>query len=252
MAVDSGRAIPQSAGTRGIGALGKGFGGDQVKRNMPGQVGRFIVGEDGQDGRDFCGPGADVGVGALGGPGAQVGRSRKRWSALAQIKFHFAGEAKMRAACVTGMGEGMLQQGEQDVSGHRPDPGKAQMAQKPAGGRQSQRSSGGIVGHDAPAVECGDNAAGQGAVGGHKGNGDGVFDGFAQDERDCDGFLTLGLRLDQGQIGGGVRQIGQSSAFDKPLIGDRSGAQGKRDEPVAVRCGRRKFAPWPKVGGRQG
>ena len=99
------------------------------------------------------------------GPDLHAFRRGKGGPVTAQMQLELAGQDQVRTTTGTGEGERMLEKRQQRVAGQLLAEKRRDLPHQATGGRQGQRTPGGIVGADAPAVQRGSDPAGQVAVG---------------------------------------------------------------------------------------
>ena len=173
----------------------------------------------------------------LAGPAEQGGAVGKGHRPAQGTKLQVAGQPQVFAALLAGMGQGMLEQGQQrDAVDLRP-PHLGHVAQEPTGRGQRQRPSGAVVGDDAPAVERGGDLPGQGPVGGNQRRRLAALGGVPQDQRDGIGLIARRWRLDQRDALGRLAHVGETRTFALPDIGDRRGPEREGQERVAAAAG---------------
>ena len=142
-----------------------------------------------------------------------------------------------------GVGQRMLEQGEQAGGRHLRSNQLGHLAQEPSRRGQRQRPAGAVVGLDPPAVErCGD-LPGERAVGGDERGALSGLDRLAQHQRDGARLGTRARRLDQRHAARRFVHTCERRALLLPPVRHRRGSQRQRDKRVASRVRRYSLSP---------
>ena len=218
--------------------------------HMQGKRATFSAGQQGQHLAQTVRPRHGGRVPGLSGPSQQIGRHGKGRATPAQFQLQPPGELQMVAARSTRPGQGMFQQYQQHIRRHRPAHARRHMAQQPPGGRQGQGTARRIVRHNAPPGQHRRHPPRQAAVRRDQRRPLPPLQCTAQGYGNRRRLLPRGRCLNQGQVLGGLGQVGQQLPLDQPGIRHRRGPQRQRDQAVAIGVHRRRVAPWAKACGR--
>jgi hypothetical protein len=241
--LQAGVLVPEDVRGRRGRAGGERLGGGAVADDVLGER-QDARGQRRERGLDPGDPGGGV-LASLGGPGAEGRPGDERRAAAQVLALQHGGESQVGAASAGGAVDQRVLEEDQEVFRRQRGTGeRGEPAEEHAGRGQRQGAAGAVVGDDRPAVELGGDPAGQPAVGGDEGGALARLRRLAQAQRDGQRLAARVGGLDPGEaLAGGAEVAGERRALAAPLVGDRGGAQRKRDQRVPGGCGWRDRVP---------